>query len=147
MSALLWRSPSTAENEPRTTEAALSPLLTVPAFGDTRTAVGSCRSGIPRSTPIVSTDDVSRPLRQRPHAERWRQSAQAGSLVHMRPDDSIAFQDLESGSEAFLLLRMTEAGLALGLFFEAGGDLGLTVSLVDARRIGTAILAASGDER
>ena len=51
----------------------------------------------------------------------------------MRPGDSIAFQDLESGSEAFLLLRITEAGLAIGLAVEAGADLDLTVSLVDAR--------------
>lgn len=80
------------------------------------------------------------------YVERWRQSARAENLVHVHPDDSIAFQDLESGSETFLLLMRTEAGLALCLAVEAGGDLDLTVSLVFTRRIGTAILEASGDE-
>jgi hypothetical protein len=44
MSVLLWPSPSTAEDEPRTTEAALPPLLTVPAICGTVVAVSFAMS-------------------------------------------------------------------------------------------------------
>jgi hypothetical protein len=66
--------------------------------------------------------------------------------VRVSPHESISFQDLNSGSEAFLFLRRTDDGLALGFAVETDGDLDLTISVVDALRIGTAIVEAASDD-
>lgn len=56
---------------------------------------------------------------------------------------ALAFRDLNTGSSAHLMIRFVDDGLALGLAVEANGDLDVTLSTEDARRLGEAILAAA----
>lgn len=58
--------------------------------------------------------------------------------------DEVDFFDQESGSAAFMHLRMTEKGtLSIGFGVMNNGDLDITVSLLDARRLGERLLAAA----
>jgi hypothetical protein len=53
--------------------------------------------------------------------------------------------DLETESEAFMILRATESGVAVGIGIRADGDLDFSVSLEDARRLGEALLQAGNE--
>ena len=55
---------------------------------------------------------------------------------------TVEFTDLETGSDAQLIVRRADGSLALGFTVEANGDLDLSVSPSDARRLAEAIIAA-----
>jgi hypothetical protein len=54
---------------------------------------------------------------------------------------TLRVRDLETSSDAILVIRRTQGGLALGFAVEANGDLDLRVSAADARRLAEAIVA------
>ena len=67
----------------------------------------------------------------------------AGVATGMNIDEA-DFLDQKSGAAAFMHLRATEDGnLSIGFAVVNHGDLDVTVSIVDARRLGERLLAAA----
>lgn len=60
--------------------------------------------------------------------------------------DEVDFFDQESGSAAFMHLRSSNSGsISIGFGVMNNGDLDLTVSIVDARRLGQRLLSAADE--
>jgi hypothetical protein len=60
--------------------------------------------------------------------------------------DEVDFFDQESDSAAFMHLRTADSGgISIGLAVTKNGDLDLTVSVADARRLGERLIAAAND--
>jgi hypothetical protein len=60
--------------------------------------------------------------------------------------DEVDFFDKGSDSAAFMRLRAADSGgISIGFAVTKNGDLELTVSVVDARRLGERLVAAAND--
>jgi hypothetical protein len=60
--------------------------------------------------------------------------------------DEVDFFDQESDSAALMHLRTSDSGgISIGFAVTKNGDLDLTVSVVDARRLGERLIAAAND--
>ena len=59
--------------------------------------------------------------------------------------DEVDFFDIESGSPAFMHLKKSDGGISIGFDVLRKGDLGMSVSIDDARRLGERLMSAAND--
>jgi hypothetical protein len=77
------------------------------------------------------------------HGTSWAVVRYAGCVENI---DEIDFFDHESDSAAFMHLRKTDGGgISIGIAITKNGDLDLTVTVDDARRLGERLVAAANE--